>query len=142
MFKAQNYNGKYYIDGGVTRNLPAEEVRAMGAEFVIGSSIYGVDVVSIDRAAKMNRLEVAARSMNIFQRELSRTEEKSCDFCLKPPAQEFAWFDFFKMEEIAAVGRKSAAEQIKNLRPLLSKKRTNWMLLNSAIAKFSSIIKR
>jgi NTE family protein len=142
VFAPQNFNAKFYIDGGVTRNLPAEETRAMGADFVIGSSIYGVDVVSNERAGKLNRLEIAARSMDIFQKELSRVEEKRCDFCFKPPAQEFAWFDFFKMEEIAAVGRKSAAGQIKNLPVSLSGKRTNWMLLNSAIAKFSSIIKR
>ena len=142
VFAAQRFNGKFYIDGGATRNLPAEEARAMGADFVIGSSIYGVDVVSDERAGKMNRLEIAVRSMDFFQRELSRAEEKRCDFCFKPPAQEFAWFDFFKMEEIAAVGRESAAEQIKNLPVLVSKKQTNWMRLNSAIAKFSNIVKR
>lgn len=119
VFSPENVNGKFYIDGGVTRNLPAEEVRAMGADFVIGSSIYAVDKIADARAGKMNRLEVAARSLAIYQKELSRFEERHCDFCFKPPVREFKWFDFLRMKEIAAQGRDNAAKEIKNLLPLI-----------------------
>lgn len=121
VFAAQKMNGKYYIDGGATRNLPAEETRAMGGDFVIGSSIYSVDRIDNGRAGKMNRLEVAARAMDIMQKELSRFEEKQCDFCFKPAIQGFKWFDFFRMEEIAVQGRENAARQIEDLLRLFKK---------------------
>lgn len=115
VFSAQNLGGNYYIDGGVTRNLPAQEVREMGADFVIGSSIYSVDEISPEKAGKMNRLEIAARALDIFEKESSGYQEKKCDFCFKPVIQQFKWFDFFKMEEILAQGRGNAAGEIKKL---------------------------
>jgi NTE family protein len=119
VFAAQKINNKFYIDGGATRNLPAEEVRAAGADFVIGSSIYAVDRIADEKAGKINRIEIAARAMDIIQKELSRFEEKQCDFCFKPPSAQYRWFDFFKMEEILNQGRENARRQIKNLLPLL-----------------------
>ncbi len=119
VFAAQNINGKFYIDGGASRNLPAEETRSMGADFVIGSSIYAVDKIDSGRAGKMNRLEIAGRALNILEKELSRIEEKQCDFCFKPAVEQFQWFDFFKMEKIAARGRQNAAAQIADLRARL-----------------------
>ena len=121
VFLSQKVGDKFYIDGGVTRNLPAEEARQMGANFVIGSSIYAVDHVDNAKAGKMGRWEIAARSLEIFEKELSRFEEKQCDFCFKPNSEHFHWFDFFKMEEIAFRGRENAKEQIKNLLLLVKK---------------------
>jgi NTE family protein len=115
VFTAQKLNNNLYIDGGTARNLPAEEVRAMGADFVIGSSIYAVDRIDGKIAGKMNRLEVAARAMDIMQKELSRFEEKQCDFCFNPVVAQYKWFDFFKMEKIAIQGRENAAKQIQKL---------------------------
>jgi NTE family protein len=115
VFAAQKMNGKFYIDGGVTRNLPAEEVRAAGADFVIGSSIYSIDVLDDKKVGRMNRVEIAARALNILEKELSRFGEKHCDFCFRPAVRQYYWFDFFKMGEIMEQGRKDAAAQIKDL---------------------------
>lgn len=119
VFPAKKINDKSYIDGGVTRNLPAEEARAMGADFVIGSSIYSINEVNAKIVEKMNRIEIAVRALNIMEKELSEFEEEQCDFCFKPRGGSFHWFDFLKMDEIADTGRKNAASQIKDLLPLL-----------------------
>jgi len=115
VFAAQKLNGKFYIDGGVTRNLPVDEARTMGADFVISSSSYTVDQISDEKAGRMGRFEAAARALDILEKELCRFEEKRGDFCFKPPIAQYHWFDFFKMEEILAQGRVNAAAQIKNL---------------------------
>ncbi|MFA6376123.1 MAG: patatin-like phospholipase family protein [Candidatus Paceibacterota bacterium] len=120
-FAAQKFNNKFYIDGGVTRNLPVDEVRAMGADFVVSSSSYTVDRITDEKAGGMGRLEVAARALDILEKELCRFEEKHGDFCFKPPAAQYRWFDFFKMEEILKQGQANAAAQIENLLPLLKK---------------------
>jgi NTE family protein len=121
VFAARKMDGKFYIDGGVTRNLPAEETRAMAVDFVIGSSIYAVDPISDQKAGNLSRLDIATRSLDIYQKELSRFEEKQCDFCFKPSVEQFKWFDFFKMEDIAAQGRANAAKQIPQLLAALNK---------------------
>ena len=87
----------------------------MGAEFVIGSSIYGVDQISGAKAAHMNKIELVFRTLSIFEKELSRFEEKQCDFCFKAGVEHLSWFDFFKMEEILEQGRANAAKQIPQL---------------------------
>lgn len=122
VFAPQNLNGKWYIDGGATRNLPVEDARAMEADFIIGSSTYAVDVFDDKRAGKMNRIEVAARALDIFEKELSRFREEQCDFCFKPCVDNYKWFDFFKMEEILEQGRANAAKQIKDVILSLSRK--------------------
>ncbi len=121
VFPAQKINGNFYIDGGVTRNLPAEEVREMGADFIIGSSIYAIDEISAAKAGKMNRFEVASRALNILEKELASFEETRCDFCFKPRNGGFQWFDFLKMEEIVDAGRKNAAAQIEDILSLFKK---------------------
>ncbi|MCU0652879.1 MAG: patatin-like phospholipase family protein [Candidatus Pacebacteria bacterium] len=121
VFAAQKVGNDFYIDGGVTRNLPAAEVRAMGAEFVIGSSIYSVNRYAADFAGKMNRFEVAARALDIYEKELSRFEEKYCDFCFKPAVRPLKWFDFFKMNEIVAQGRQNAAKEAAGILSLINK---------------------
>ena len=121
VFAAQNIGGKWYIDGGTTRNLPAVNLRAMGADFIIGSSIYAVDPIDDKLAGRLNRIEIAARALDIFEKELSRFHEEQCDFCFKPRVDQYRWFDFFKMEKIIVQGRENAAREIKKLLPLLGK---------------------
>jgi len=122
VFDQREFGGNWYIDGGVTRNLPAEETRTMGAEFVIGSSIYGVDQISGAKAAHMNKIELVFRTLSIFEKELSRFEEKQCDFCFKAGVEHLSWFDFFKMEEILELGRVNAAKQMPELLEIINKR--------------------
>ena len=121
VFAPYGLGGKWYIDGGTTRNLPAEDARSMEADFIIGSSTYVVDAVDDKKAEKMNRIEVASRALDILEKELSRFHEVQCDFCFKPRVDNYKWFDFFKMEEILEQGRANAAKDIEKLLPLLKK---------------------
>ena len=41
VFTAVDYNGRKFIDGGVTRNFPVKDVKQMGADIVIGSNVAG-----------------------------------------------------------------------------------------------------
>jgi len=121
VFSAQNIAEKFYIDGAVTHNLPIEETRKMGADFVIGSSSYAVDRITDAKAGGLGRFEIAARALDILGKELSRFEEKQGDFCFKPPVAQYHWFDFFKMEEILEQGRLNASKQISQLLAVIDK---------------------
>jgi NTE family protein len=39
VFTAVNHNGKILVDGGISRNFPVRDVKEMGADFVIGSTV-------------------------------------------------------------------------------------------------------
>jgi NTE family protein len=39
VFTAVNYNGKILVDGGISRNFPVRDVKEMGADIVIGSTV-------------------------------------------------------------------------------------------------------
>jgi len=121
VFSIQRIKDSYYFDGGITRNLPAGETRALGADFVIGSSIYSIAELKPTEVKKMNRLAAVARSLDIYERELSRFEEKQCDFCFKPETQPFRWFNFSKIKLIKEAGRRHAAREIANLCACLKK---------------------
>jgi NTE family protein len=121
VFSIQRIKDSYYFDGGITRNLPAGETRASGADFVIGSSIYSIAELKPMEVKKMNRLATVARSLDIYERELSRFEEKQCDFCFKPETQPFRWFNFSKIKLIKEAGRRHAAREIANLCTSLKK---------------------
>jgi len=39
VFTAVNHNGKILVDGGISRNFPVRDVKEMGADYVIGSTV-------------------------------------------------------------------------------------------------------
>lgn len=119
VFPIQKIGEAYCFDGGITRNLPAEETRSMGADFVIGSSIYSIAELSQKEVKRMNRLAALARSLDIYEKELSLFEEKQCDFCFKPRTLPFRWFNFSRIEAIKEIGRKHAAVEAAKLQALL-----------------------
>lgn len=120
VFASVKINGKSYIDGGVTCNLPGQQTRKMGANFIVGSSIYSVNELTDGSASKINRLGITLRALNIFEKELSKAGEKQCDFCFKPHVEHFNWYDFFHINEIIKEGRANAARQIVSLKSLLT----------------------
>ncbi len=115
----QKIGNDYYFDGGVTCNLPAEDVRRMGADFVIGSSIYSISAIDREEVAKMGKLAILWRTFDIFDKQLARYEARSCDFLFKPKIGSFKIFDFTRLREIEKMGRAYARRNIKTLIGLL-----------------------
>lgn len=111
----QEIGGNYYFDGGVTCNLPAEDVRRMGANFVIGSSIYSISEIDREKVVKMGKLAILWRTFDIFDKQLNRYETRDCDFLFKPKINSFRIFDFTRMREIEKMGRIHARKNIKIL---------------------------
>lgn len=124
VFSVQKIGENYYIDGGISRNLPVGTARRLGANFVIGSSLYNVSSLGKfdkDGNLKLNRLDVAVRSLDIIQKNLAELEERHCDFLFQPPVEDFSWYNFDKMSEILEIGRKNAREYIPGLQKKIKK---------------------
>lgn len=113
VFAIQRVSGRYLVDGGITRNLPADIVRKSGADFVIGSSLYRVPEVKYNRGKpRLSRVEVALRALEIMELEMSLQQIKLCDFCFQPPVETYRWYDFDRVAEILRLGRMDASENV------------------------------
>ena len=122
VLEVQKLNGRLLIDGGATRNLPADILRQQGAEFVIGSSVYALAELKVDKGrAGLSRIRALARAFEIMQSEMSRLQIEKCDFCFIPPVQAYAWYDFADVDAILEIGRRHARKRVGELMRLLDK---------------------
>lgn len=125
-FPVQQIDGDFLIDGGISRNLPVGTARRLGADFVIGSSLYNIGKfkkLDEDGKLKANRLDIILRSLDIVQKNLAELEERRCDFCLFPKIEGISWTDFSHAGKALEAGRKSAAENIQILMNQIKKQK-------------------
>jgi len=119
VFPIQEIGDKLYIDGGVSRNLPSETVRK-NADFVIGSSIYDINILNKTEVKYMNKFRVMKRTLDILEKQLSDMMIKECDFCFRPNVDSFSWYHFAKLNKIREIGRQYAKKHIGELLKKLS----------------------
>lgn len=114
VFPPQTINGQFFIDGGVTRNLPSDCLKKE-CDFLIGSSIYSVKNLNKTEPRKMNRIKIVSRTLDILEKELSEFLEKECDFCFKIDVGIFKWYSFSKVHEILKIARVQARVNFEDL---------------------------
>ncbi|MDD2422951.1 MAG: patatin-like phospholipase family protein, partial [Candidatus Cloacimonetes bacterium] len=104
---------KYYIDGGISQNLPIAEVKEMGAQQVVG-----IKVNSTLRAARQlnNIVDVLDQTINIgVSRNLSEGLDQ-CDLLLEPDLLQYSSGNFKYVREIIAIGESYARDHIEEIR--------------------------
>ncbi len=115
VFAPVTFQGRTFIDGGVVRNLPAEDARALGAERVIC-----VDVS--DRllpADSLHSLVEVLRQVANFQIGVStRIQENYCDLVIHPDMSGFDSFSYDAAPEIIRRGEDAARLARRALPPL------------------------
>jgi NTE family protein len=110
---------KLYIDGGISQNLPGKQVKAMGADFVIGLKVTS----SLRQLEKLPGLiQVLDQTINIGMISRMNEELDYCDFILSPDLSSFSVMDFTKAKAIIATGEQYAREHITELSAILGKK--------------------
>ena len=104
---------KYYIDGGISQNLPIAEVKEMGAQHVVG-----IKVNSTLRDAQQLKsiVDVIDQTINIgVSRNLNEGLEQ-CELLLEPDLQQYFSGNFKYVSEIIAIGENYAREHIEEIR--------------------------
>ncbi len=104
---------EYYIDGGISQNLPIAEVRQMGAQHVVG-----IKVNSTLRAANQlsSIVDVLDQTINIgVSRNLSQGLDQ-CELLLEPDLLQYSSGNFKYVREIIAIGESYAREHIEEIR--------------------------
>ncbi|PKP13655.1 MAG: patatin [Bacteroidetes bacterium HGW-Bacteroidetes-3] len=108
-------DGKLLTDGGITNNFPVEEVKAMGADVIIG-----VDIQS--GLESKEDLTSAVKILNqIVGFQMYKSMEHkydSLDLVIKPDMKLFNVVSFDKVKEIMAEGDKAAREKYSELKAI------------------------
>ncbi len=109
-------NGIQLIDGGVSRNLPIDVARQMGADVVIavniGTPLYTANNIN-------NVLNIADQTTGFLTNE--NVEEqirtlKECDTLITPDLGDITTGSFNRMEEAVEIGRKTALAMTEELK--------------------------
>ncbi len=118
LFSPVEIGDRLLVDGGVVDNLPVEQVRAMGAKFVIGC-----DVSSRGKTIKRpeNPFENIMAMINIMQGHSSRINADACECYIKPNLSQFSSWSFTDSASMLEEGRKAAQAALPQLQKFIPK---------------------
>jgi NTE family protein len=126
MFRPISYEGKILVDGGVTKPVPTDVVKHMGADIVISVNLYRLPPDPEDHAPGMNFIAVASRTMEILRYQLSNTNLHLADIVMEPLLGSYSsWTQYFRTDigpEIVAIGEAEAEKHIEFIKALLDQK--------------------
>lgn len=110
--------GHLYVDGGLTRNLPVDVARAMGADVIIAVNV-GSPLLRREQIGSL--LGVSAQMIAILteqnvQQSLSELTER--DVLIVPALGDFSAADFDHMPQTVALGEASARERLAQFQQL------------------------
>ena len=106
IFSPIEIDGHLLVDGGTVDNFPVADVKAMGAEYVIG--------VNLSRGRASDRLpsnliEVFLDMINIMQARSAVANPSECDCYIRPEVSHYSAWSFGDAKQILEAG-KTAAE--------------------------------
>jgi NTE family protein len=117
LFLPVEYRGHVLVDGFLTESVPAEAVRAMGAELVIAVHLEPGLISSKPR----NTIEVISRSFSIIQGTATQPWRAEVDVLLQPNVHHVLWDEFSKTPQLIAAGEESARAAIPQIKALLNR---------------------
>ncbi|MEH6408163.1 MAG: patatin-like phospholipase family protein [Leeuwenhoekiella sp.] len=120
LFSPVTVDGRLLIDGGVIDNYPVEELRARGANYIIG-----VDVQDDLRSRKelQSAPEILIQINNYRTITAMAEKARKTDIYIKPNIDNYTVVDFDKGDEIIAGGESKAKEFKKELDNLESRQK-------------------
>jgi NTE family protein len=101
IIKAVPYNNTKLVDGGIVRNFPVSDVKAMGADYVIGVNLFS----GLSEADELNSvLDVMYQITNYRDAEDLVKEKQLCDLIIEPPLEEYNAGSFDDVPAIFEIG--------------------------------------
>jgi NTE family protein len=101
VFTAVEIGGKKLVDGGLIRNFPVSDVRNMGAEIVIGSSVSS-GLLSAEKIT--SPVQILMQIAFFKEANLSRQEVALTDYYIEHPVGDFSAASFNSSDSILSIG--------------------------------------
>lgn len=115
VFPPKEIDGTLYVDGGLFRNFPVQEVKDMGAEIVIG--VY-VGSEKKERNQLHSMLDIMRQSASMAGIMDSDRQKEMVDILVVPDVKDISTFDFNKYEQNIEKGYDAAKAQADAFRAL------------------------
>jgi NTE family protein len=115
IFTPIKINNRVLVDGGIVRNLPAEDVIQLGADIVIGVDV-GAPLQTRENLGSI--LSVLDQAISFQMVASTKEQRKLCDYLLIPDIGEFGTLDFEKVTFFLRQGEKAAREILPQLKAL------------------------
>lgn len=112
IFSPVKYDNTYLIDGGIRENVPWKELKENGAEKVI-SIIFENE---IKKKEEINIIDVATKSIDILNHELSNYELNGADYLIKIKTKDVHLLDKKKIDYLYNLGYIQAKSKIKEIK--------------------------
>ncbi len=112
VFTPVKWNGKLLVDGLLVRNFPVQEVKELGADYIIGVDV-GAPLYKVKDLNNM--LNIVDQTFSFRNAEDVKKQSKLCNILIKPNLTNYAPFDFKAVDSIIAIGEKEARKHWKEL---------------------------
>ena len=104
------------VDGGLVRNLPAEDVKQMGADIIIGIDVSFTllpleDIISF--------LDIITQSLSFVEAQSREKQHKLCNVLIQPDITGLTMFSFNEVKEIINRGEIAARQKLPQLIALM-----------------------
>ena len=103
VFTAVEYDGKVLVDGGISRNFPVSDVKEMGADLVIGSTV-ATGLLPPEKV--QNVIQLLLQIAFFREAEDQKKEVPLCDIYIPFDLDEYSMGGFNDAEEILMLGIK------------------------------------
>lgn len=101
VFTAVDFNGRKLVDGGISRNFPAKDVKEMGSDFIIGSNVAG----GLLPSEKVRNIFQLLLQIAFFREaEDAKNEVPLCDIYIPINLQSFSMGSFNETDKILQIG--------------------------------------
>ncbi|MDZ7682961.1 MAG: patatin-like phospholipase family protein [Fodinibius sp.] len=120
LFKPVTIDGETYIDGGIARNIPAEDVRNLGADVVVASDV-GEPLQPVDSLDTF--VDVLFQAVGYHQQESNVQQIKNTDFYIRPDIKKFSSFSYNNVKQIIQSGEEAARQVLPEIKTKLANQR-------------------
>lgn len=104
--------GQYFVDGGVTNNVPVEVARQMGAQYIIAVELAS----DLPKKAPKHAVGILRRCLEISLAHQANIAMRDADFIIKVPMGHVGTFDDGKNQVVYDAGRLAGKLAINNLK--------------------------
>jgi NTE family protein len=115
IFPPVERDGQILVDGGALNNVPADVVRAMGADIVIA---INVGFMGDTRTVNRSMVAMLGQTVDVMMLATTRAALKSADIVINPSLANFGSLDWRRSEELAEEGYRAAEVMKERLLPL------------------------
>lgn len=116
VFTPIRIDNRLLVDGGMVRNLPAEDVKNMGADIVIGVDV-SYTLLPVEELQSF--LDIITQSLSFVEAKSRVKQHELCDILIEPNLEGYDTFSFTQVKNIIDRGEQAARAALPQLQALV-----------------------